>query len=76
MPNLHSARRATLTVLAQGLSSVTNFAAGALALAASGGDLAAFGRFAIAFQLCQVVIAIAQGSTGTAVLIHGAKGEQ
>lgn len=76
MPNLHSARRVTLTVLAQGLSSVTNFAAGALALAASGGDLAAFGRFAIAFQLCQVVIAIAQGSTGSAVLIHGAKGEQ
>lgn len=75
MPNLQAVARTALTVLAQGLSSVTNFAAGALALSAASGDLGSFGRFAIAFQLCQVVIAIAQGSTGTAVLIHSARDE-
>lgn len=73
MPTSRTAARASLTVLAQGLSSVTNFAAGALALVAADGDLAAFGRFAIAFQLGQVVIAIGQGSSATTVLIHGAK---
>lgn len=75
MPKLQAAGRATLTVLAQGLSSVTNFAAGALALDAADGDLGAFGRFAIAFQLSQVVIAIGQGSSATTVLIHGAVAE-
>lgn len=72
MPKLQDVGRVALTVLAQGLSSITNFAAGALALSAASGDLGAFGRFAIAFQLCQVVIAIAQASTGTSVLIHSA----
>lgn len=75
MPNLHAIGRVTPTVLAQGLSSVTNFAASALALSAANGDLGAFGRFAIAFQLCQMVIAVAQGSTGTAVLIHTGRSE-
>lgn len=75
MPKLQAVGRVTLTVLAQGLSSVTNFAAAALALAAADGDLGAFGRFAIAFQLCQVVIAIAQASTGTSVLIHSVRSD-
>ncbi|MCH7788593.1 MAG: hypothetical protein IH940_04045 [Acidobacteria bacterium] len=60
------------TLGAQSLSSVTNFAAGALALSA--GDLAEFGRFSIAFQLCLVVIAVGQGSTANAVLLHSAIG--
>lgn len=73
MPNVSTLGRTLLTVTAQGLSSVTNFAAGALALVAADGDLAAFGRYSIAFQLCQVTIAVAQGSTGSAVLIHSAR---
>ncbi|MDW3219831.1 MAG: hypothetical protein R8F63_14550 [Acidimicrobiales bacterium] len=75
MSNVQAAGRASLTVLAQGLSSVTNFAAGAFALDAADGDIGAFGRFAIAFQLCQVVIAIGHASSGTTVLIHGAKND-
>lgn len=75
MTRLQVATSAALTILAQGLSSVTNFAAGALALDAADGDLGAFGRFAIAFQLCQVVIAIGQGSSGTTVLIHGVRSD-
>jgi hypothetical protein len=71
--NLQTLGRTLLTVLAQGLSSVTNFTAGALALDAADGDLGAFGRFAIAFQLCQVVIAIGEGSVGSSVLIHTAQ---
>jgi hypothetical protein len=71
--NLKTLQRVLLTVLAQGLSSVTNFAAGALALSAADGDLGAFGRFAIAFQLSQVVIAIGEGSVGSSVLIHTAQ---
>lgn len=63
-------RRAPLTVAAQSLSSLTNFITSAFALAA--GDLESFGHFSIAFQLCVVVIAVGQGSIGTALLVHGA----
>lgn len=55
----------------QSVSSVTNFTIAALALAA--GDLASFGRFSIAFQVCQVIIVIGQGSVGTAVLVHASE---
>ena len=61
-------KRAPLTVAAQSLSSLTNFATNALALSA--GDLESFGHFSIAFQLCVVVIAVGQGSTGAALLVH------
>ncbi len=65
-------KRAPLTIAAQSLSSLTNFVTGALALSA--GDLESFGQFSIAFQLCIVVIAVGQGSTGAALLVH-ASGE-
>ena len=55
----------------QSMSSVTNFIIAALALAA--GDLASFGRFSIAFQICQLVIVIGQGSIGTSVLVHASE---
>jgi hypothetical protein len=61
-------KRAPLTIAAQSLSSLTNFVTGALALSA--GDLESFGQFSIAFQLCIVVIAVGQGSTGAALLVH------
>jgi len=60
--------RVGLTLGAQSLASVTNFAASALALGA--GDLEEFGRFAIAFQLCQIVVVVGHGSIGDLVLIH------
>lgn len=61
-------RRAPLTVAAQSLSSLTNFLTNVLALSA--GDLEAFGHFSIAFQLCVVAIAVGEGSTGAALLVH------
>ncbi|MBT8241023.1 MAG: hypothetical protein KJN63_07330, partial [Acidimicrobiia bacterium] len=61
-------KRAPVTIAAQSLSSLTNFVTGALALSA--GDLEEFGQFSIAFQLCVVVIAVGQGSTGAAMLVH------
>lgn len=62
------AQRAGLTLVAQTLSSVTNFAVSALALTA--GSLAEFGRFAIAFQIGQLIIALTQGALGDVVLIR------
>ena len=67
MRSSHPLARAGLTLGAQSLASVTNFAATALALSA--GDLGEFGRFAIAFQLCQVVVVVANGAVGDVVLI-------
>lgn len=61
-------RRAPLTVAAQSLSSLTNFLTNILALRA--GDLESFGHFSIAFQLCVVAIAVGEGSTGAAMLVH------
>ena len=61
-------KRGPLTVAAQSLSSLTNFATNALALSA--GDLESFGHFSIAFQLCVVVTAVGLGSTGAALLVH------
>ena len=61
-------RRMPLTVAAQSLSSLTNFLTNVLALSA--GDLESFGHFSIAFQLCVVVIAVGEGSTGAALLVH------
>lgn len=57
------------TVASQAVSSLTNFAAAALALRA--GSLADFGRFAIAFQVAQLVVIVAQGGLGDAVLSLG-----
>jgi hypothetical protein len=73
VPNLQITGRALVTVLAQGLASITNFAVGAFALAAADGDLGAFGRFALAFQVCQLVIAVGDGAIGGVVLIHTAR---
>ena len=60
--------RALLTMGSQSLSSVTNFLIAALALQA--GSLAAFGRFSVVFNLCQLVIVVGQGSIGSTVLVH------
>jgi hypothetical protein len=68
MVSAHQARRTVLTLLAQGLSSLTNFLTGALALAAGG--LEAFGEYSIVFQACIIVVAVGQGSTGISMLIH------
>lgn len=68
MVSAQQARRTVLTFVAQGLSSLTNFLTGALALAAGGVE--AFGAFSIAFQACIVVVAAGQGSTGVSMLIH------
>ncbi|MDH3294465.1 MAG: hypothetical protein OER95_09120 [Acidimicrobiia bacterium] len=65
--------KAALTISAQAVSSLTNFLVGAFALAV--GTLGEFGHFSIALQLCIVVIAIGQGSTGTTILIHGAQSQ-
>lgn len=73
MPSAKGLTRASTTLVAQVLSSLTNFAVAALALAASGQNLAGFGRFAIGLQLCQVIIAVAQSSTGGSLLVHGAQ---
>lgn len=72
MRSSHPLFRAGLTLGAQSLASVTNFAATALALSA--GDLGEFGRFAIAFQLCQIVVVIANGAVGDVVLIQTSRG--
>jgi hypothetical protein len=68
MVSAHQARRTFLTLLAQGLSSLTNFLISALALAAGG--LEAFGDYSIVFQACIIVVAVGQGSTGISMLIH------
>jgi hypothetical protein len=60
-----------LAAAAQGTASITNFAAAALAL--SSGDLVAFGRFSIAYQLGLVVISIGEASTGATALIQGSR---
>lgn len=73
VPSVHRLVRAGATFSSQALSSLTNFAVGALALSASGANLAAFGRFAVGLQLCQVIIAVAQASTGSSLLVHGAR---
>ena len=73
VPSVHRLARASATLSSQALSSLTNFSVGALALSASGENLAAFGRFAIGLQLCQVIIAVAQSSTGSSLLVHGAR---
>jgi hypothetical protein len=52
----------------QAVSSITNFAVNALALAS--GDIVSYGRFAISFQVCQLMIALAHGSIGEATLVH------
>jgi hypothetical protein len=64
-------RRWSLTLATQSVASITNFAAGALAL--SSGDLAAFGRFSIAYQLGLVVVTAGEASTGAAALIQGSR---
>lgn len=64
---------ALAAVLAQGLSSTSNFLVGFLALAATGTDLEEFAYFAMAFQICQITIALAQGATGNALLVHEAR---
>lgn len=66
-------KRVPLTVVAQSLSSLTNFVTSALALSA--GDLESFGQFSIVFQLCVVAIAVGQGSTGAAMLVHASGDE-
>ena len=66
-----AARSATVTIVAQSLSSLTNFVIAALALNAS--SLAAFGRFSLVFQLCQVIVVVGNGSIGSAVLVHSSQ---
>ena len=70
-PTGETMTRVAQTTFAQGISSLTNFLAGALALHTAGGDLAAFGRFSIAYQICQVVISVTQSSLGASVAVHG-----
>ena len=62
------ARRAGLTIAAQSIASLTNFVA--VALAQSVSTLEGFGRAFIIFQLTQLLVAVAVGSVGSAILTH------
>ena len=68
MRNSGGVGRAGLTVGAQSVASLTNFVA--IALAQSVSSLEEFGRVFIVFQLCQIVVALAVGSVGSAILTH------
>ncbi|MEZ5166331.1 MAG: hypothetical protein R2695_07495 [Acidimicrobiales bacterium] len=61
-------RGAGITIAAQSVSSLTNFVTSALVLLST--DLETFGLFAVAFNGCQLVVTITQGSLGDSILIR------
>ncbi|MEZ5246662.1 MAG: hypothetical protein R2707_16300 [Acidimicrobiales bacterium] len=68
MPITRRLGRIGAVIGSQAVSSITNFAVNALALAS--GDIASYGRFAISFQVCQLMITLAHGSIGETTLVH------